>query len=225
MTSSYPPGCGSTSDRALGDAADEVALEDQVEQHDRADDDAGPLLLAQRGLPPGRTIHSPYAIEFPQRLSGRGSLLRKTELGRVGLVRVGVAFVDSPGGATAGHSHHRQGAVCRTVGELDPMSQAKLVRDKIPQIIRAAGTEPVIRVASAEEYRSLLRAKLVEEVEEFLASDDPTELADVLEVLLALAGELGVDRNQLEKLRSVKASQRGGFADRIVWSGNAPDQR
>jgi predicted house-cleaning noncanonical NTP pyrophosphatase (MazG superfamily) len=101
-------------------------------------------------------------------------------------------------------------------------SQAKLVRDKIPQIIRDTGTEPVIRVADAEEFRCLLRAKLVEEVEEFLASDDPNELADILEVLLALAGALGVDQDQLEKLRAAKAFERGGFADRIVWSGNAP---
>jgi predicted house-cleaning noncanonical NTP pyrophosphatase (MazG superfamily) len=102
------------------------------------------------------------------------------------------------------------------------MSQSKLVRDKIPQIIRDMGTEPVTRVADAEEYRGLLRAKLVEEVEEFLVSEDPSELADVLEVLLALAGDLGVDRDHLEKLRIAKAFERGGFADRIVWSGNAP---
>lgn len=102
------------------------------------------------------------------------------------------------------------------------MSDGKLVRDKIPQIIRDAGAEPVTRVAEAGEYRGLLRAKLVEEVEEFLASDDPNELADILEVVLALAGDLGVDRDHLEKLRTAKAFERGGFADRIVWSGNAP---
>lgn len=101
------------------------------------------------------------------------------------------------------------------------MSQSKLVRDKIPQIIRDAGDEPVTRIADVEEYRELLRAKLVEEVDEFLASDDPNELADVLEVLLTLAGDLGVDQDQLEKLRVGKAFERGGFADRIVWLGNA----
>jgi len=102
------------------------------------------------------------------------------------------------------------------------MSQAKLVRDKIPQIVRDTGAEPVIRIANANEYRVLLRVKLVEEVDEFLASEDPNELADVLEVLLALAVDLGVDRDQLEKLRTAKVVERGGFADRIVWSGNTP---
>lgn len=102
------------------------------------------------------------------------------------------------------------------------MSHGKLVRDKVPQIIRNRGGEPLVRVATAEEFRRLLQAKLVEEVDEFLGSEEPEELADVLEVLLALAAELGLDRDQLEKLRESKASERGGFGDRIVWSGNQP---
>ena len=40
------------------------------------------------------------------------------------------------------------------------MSECKLVRDKIPQIIRAQGGEPIVRIAEAGEYRKLLRAKL-----------------------------------------------------------------
>src|SRR6266540_2923453 len=127
--------------------------------------------------------------------------------------------LDSPGGATPVTRINARGSVA-VRWELESMSQAKLVRDKIPQIIRDTGAEPVTRVADVEEYRKLLRAKLVEEVEEFLSSDDPNELADVLEVLLALAGDLGVDQDQLEKLRRAKAFERGGFSNRIVWSGN-----
>jgi hypothetical protein len=63
------------------------------------------------------------------------------------------------------------------------------VRDKIPQIIRSKGLEPVIYTASIEEYATRLRDKLREEVEEFIASDDdPEELADILEVLLPWPG-------------------------------------
>jgi predicted house-cleaning noncanonical NTP pyrophosphatase (MazG superfamily) len=101
--------------------------------------------------------------------------------------------------------------------------QGKLVRDKIPQIIRSKGQEPVVHTASAEEFSIHLRDKLREEVEEFLASDnDPEELADILEVLHALAGQAGIDQQQLERLRAAKAEKRGGFSDRIVWSGNRP---
>jgi predicted house-cleaning noncanonical NTP pyrophosphatase (MazG superfamily) len=111
------------------------------------------------------------------------------------------------------------------------MNRGKLVRDKIPQIIRSKGQVPVICTADAEEYRIRLRDKLREEVEEYLASDnDREELADILEVLYALAGQVGTDHQQLEKLRADKAEKRGGFADRIIWFCNqqeadAPDMR
>ena len=104
-------------------------------------------------------------------------------------------------------------------------SQGKLVRDKIPQIIRARGSEPIVRIADPAEYRGLLLAKLTEEAGEVLVADDahaPEELADVLEVALALAVDIGLDASQLEKLRLAKAAERGGFANRIVWSGNVP---
>lgn len=101
------------------------------------------------------------------------------------------------------------------------MSDGKLVRDKIPDIIRAEGLDPLIRVAGPEEYAVRLRDKLREEVGEFLASgDDPEELADILEVLHALARQIGSDPEELERLRAAKEAERGGFAGRVIWSGN-----
>ncbi|MFF9479560.1 nucleoside triphosphate pyrophosphohydrolase [Streptomyces sp. NPDC014733] len=99
----------------------------------------------------------------------------------------------------------------------------KLVRDRIPQIIRDEGAEPLVRTAGPEEYRSRLREKLGEEVAEFLAADEADaveELADVLEVVRALAADLGVAPGQLEKIREAKARERGGFTERVVWTGN-----
>jgi predicted house-cleaning noncanonical NTP pyrophosphatase (MazG superfamily) len=99
----------------------------------------------------------------------------------------------------------------------------KLVRDRVPQIIRAQGEEPIVRIADPVEYRALLRAKLLEEVHEVVTADDahvPEELADVLEVVLALAVDLGVDAAGLETLRAAKAAERGSFTERIVWCGN-----
>ncbi|MEU3268109.1 nucleoside triphosphate pyrophosphohydrolase [Streptomyces bacillaris] len=107
---------------------------------------------------------------------------------------------------------------------MEPYSmRGKLVRDWIPQIIREDGVEPVTYIAGREEYRGRLRDKLGEEVAEFLEADEdsaPEELADVLEVVHALAMDLGVDAGQLEKIREAKARERGSFADRIVWTGN-----
>ena len=117
------------------------------------------------------------------------------------------------------------------VAATDAMNHGKLVRDKIPQIIRSKGQEPVIYTADIAEYGTRLRDKLREEVEEYLASDDNREeLADILEVLYALARQSGTDQQQLEKLRAAKAAERGGFANRIIWFRNqhaaaAPDER
>ncbi|WP_406382967.1 nucleoside triphosphate pyrophosphohydrolase [Streptomyces sp. NBC_01618] len=75
-----------------------------------------------------------------------------------------------------------------------------------------------------EEYRERLRHKLREEVAEFLSADDSAvaeELADVLEVVHALALDLGIKPGHLEELRAQKAEARGGFAGRVVWTGNA----
>lgn len=51
------------------------------------------------------------------------------------------------------------------------MSDGKLVRDRIPDIIRANGEEPITYQADPAEYRRRLRDKLLEEVDEFLTAD------------------------------------------------------
>jgi predicted house-cleaning noncanonical NTP pyrophosphatase (MazG superfamily) len=89
--------------------------------------------------------------------------------------------------------------------------------------MRAQGDEPIVRIAVPGEYRELLRAKLIEEAHEAVTADDAhvsEELADVLEVVLALAADLGLDAGVLERLRAAKAVERGSFTERIVWCGN-----
>ena len=92
----------------------------------------------------------------------------------------------------------------------------KLVRDKIPQIIRKSGKEPVFAAVSREEVLDYLAKKLQEEAAEYAASREAEELADVLEVIRAIAAESGVAMEEIEKIRARKAQERGGFADRLV---------
>jgi predicted house-cleaning noncanonical NTP pyrophosphatase (MazG superfamily) len=116
----------------------------------------------------------------------------------------------------------RRGVGCSGVGGT-VAAKEKLIRDRVPQIIRAQGDEPIVRIADPGEYRELLRAKLVEEAHKVATADDahaPEELADVLEVVLALAADLGLDAGGLERLRAAKAVERGSFTERIVWCGN-----
>ncbi|MEW1701093.1 nucleoside triphosphate pyrophosphohydrolase [Streptomyces sp. NPDC093249] len=101
-----------------------------------------------------------------------------------------------------------------------PQRPSKLVRDRIPQIIRERGATPDYYIASPAEYRTRLRAKLAEEVSKFLGADGQPaaeeELADVLEVVLALAADLGITPERLEATRAAKATSRGAFAERII---------
>ena len=93
----------------------------------------------------------------------------------------------------------------------------KLVRDRIPEIIREdRGETAPFRIASPREYHQLLALKLREEVREYLSDREPLELADILEVVYELAKETGLTPTQLEEMRKKKARERGGFHRRII---------
>ncbi|MBD2846626.1 nucleoside triphosphate pyrophosphohydrolase [Paenibacillus sp. IB182496] len=95
----------------------------------------------------------------------------------------------------------------------------KLVRDRIPEIIAAGGKTCRTRTLDEAAYRSELLAKLKEESAEYFAAERPEEaleeLADMLEVMRALAVTHGVSWEALEALRERKAEARGGFAERV----------
>lgn len=92
----------------------------------------------------------------------------------------------------------------------------KLVRDRIPEIIRADGKECEIRIAEGKDKYELLEKKLMEEVNEFLEDKNLEELADVMEVLFGLANELGYKEEDLINMRSEKSLSRGGLKNGIV---------
>jgi predicted house-cleaning noncanonical NTP pyrophosphatase (MazG superfamily) len=99
-----------------------------------------------------------------------------------------------------------------------PVAYRKLVRDRIPEIIRADGRRPVTYVLDEAGYRQALLDKLAEEAAEATrasAADLPGELADVLEVLRALTAAVGMSWDQLLMLADDKRHHRGGFEDKI----------
>lgn len=96
----------------------------------------------------------------------------------------------------------------------------KLVRDKIPQIIIADGRTPIVRTLSDEEYISELDRKLNEEVAEYQADKSLEEMADILEVLLAICEARGHSVDELIEVRDKKREKRGGFRDKVYWEGN-----
>jgi predicted house-cleaning noncanonical NTP pyrophosphatase (MazG superfamily) len=96
------------------------------------------------------------------------------------------------------------------------MKYNKLVRDKIPEIIKKKGVVPITHIAGDEEYWQKLKEKLLEEVDEFLKDGNEEELADILEVIYAICDFKKIDKNKLELLRKKKAEQRGGFKNKII---------
>ena len=96
------------------------------------------------------------------------------------------------------------------------MKYNKLVRDKIPEIIKSTGKIPLTHIASDEEYFLKLKEKLQEEVDEFLKDDNPEELADILEVVYAISEFKKTSKEELESIRKNKAEKRGTFKGKII---------
>ena len=92
----------------------------------------------------------------------------------------------------------------------------KLVRDRIPEIIEEAGKSCVCSVLSQQDYISLLDQKLNEELAEYQESKSMEELADLLEVIYAVAAARGSSIEEVEKIRIKKKEKRGGFEKRIL---------
>ncbi len=94
----------------------------------------------------------------------------------------------------------------------------KLVRDLIPDIMRADGLEPETRILPAAEYLESLFDKLLEEAEELRAAPAANrieEAADVYEVLTSIAEAMGSSLGEIQTAADTKRAERGGFGRRI----------
>ncbi len=100
----------------------------------------------------------------------------------------------------------------------------KLVRDRIPEIIKARGANCETRTLTQAEYKAALRVKLSEEVSEYLESGALSELADIYEVIRALAAFDGHDDGALETARAEKERTRGAFEQRRSLISVAEDK-
>lgn len=99
----------------------------------------------------------------------------------------------------------------------------KLIRDEIPEIIKANGNQCETRVLTDEEFAVELRKKLLEEAGEVLNSSEedlPKELADALEVIESLAETQGLTLADIQKIQEEKRNIRGGFEKKLflLWS-------
>lgn len=91
----------------------------------------------------------------------------------------------------------------------------KLVRDNIPEIIKNNGEQPITEVLNETRYLEELHKKLFEEATEFVEEDSIEELADLMEVIYAIARLRNINLDEVEQIRKQKAHKRGGFEKRI----------
>ena len=98
-------------------------------------------------------------------------------------------------------------------------SLEKLVRDRVPERMRERCEEPHYRILNDEEYIEALKTKLLEEsieVQESVSKEELIEeIADVFEVLEALAAANKIDLEEVRAMQSSKREKRGGFVERI----------
>lgn len=96
------------------------------------------------------------------------------------------------------------------------MKATKLVRDKIPDIMKSEGKNPTFHIANENQFYDLLKKKLLEEANEFLENDSPKELCDILEVIYAISSSKKISPQELEQLRIKKTKERGSFTKQLV---------
>ena len=94
----------------------------------------------------------------------------------------------------------------------------KLVRDKIPDIMRAelgdqnkSSSELGLRKMTGWEYNYALQLKLREEWTEAWEDPCPEEFADCLEVLMSAAFHHGIDWEDVLEARKKKEEAKGSF--------------
>jgi predicted house-cleaning noncanonical NTP pyrophosphatase (MazG superfamily) len=99
----------------------------------------------------------------------------------------------------------------------------KLVRDKIPQVIKARGGSYEIEKVSTKVSLTLLKKKLIEESKEVLVAERDeilNELCDVLQILVSISELekikfLDIQKKMKEKEKTHGAYKKGVF---LVWS-------
>ena len=92
----------------------------------------------------------------------------------------------------------------------------KLVRDKIPDIIKKDGKECVYHVANYNEYKFRLYEKLREEIDEFINTPCKEEAGDIYEVFVTILRLHEIDFSDVVFAAHDKKRSKGGFFEKII---------
>lgn len=95
----------------------------------------------------------------------------------------------------------------------------KLIRDKIPMIIKKDKKECDVIVLEESAYKKALNEKLLEEAKELIQATSKNEqieeLADLYEVLDAILKVHKIGKSAVNEVRRKKRREKGAFNDKI----------
>lgn len=95
----------------------------------------------------------------------------------------------------------------------------KLIRDRIPEIIRLDGGTSKVRTLDEGAFKAALRDKVIEEAKELAGAKTReevlNELADVLQLVESVAQVEGLTMIEVEAEKQQKKVERGGFEQRL----------
>jgi len=91
----------------------------------------------------------------------------------------------------------------------------KVIRDRIPEIIRENGNDCEVKILTDEDFLIELEKKIGEELVEYLESREVMELADMIEVIYRVAELKGYSVDSLDNMRREKAQKRGAFNENL----------
>ncbi len=105
------------------------------------------------------------------------------------------------------------------------MDLPKLIRDKIPEIIkRNEGKKAKVRVAKDDkEFLAFVLKKIIEEAVELQdcngREDFINEISDLEELIPVLMKLTGIKKDEIERMRKAKVKKNGGFKKRYIFEG------
>jgi predicted house-cleaning noncanonical NTP pyrophosphatase (MazG superfamily) len=91
----------------------------------------------------------------------------------------------------------------------------KLVRDKVPEIIRASGRTCEYKILGKSEIKNALKDKLLEKAQVFMNSPSEDELSDIYELLDTIVEEFEYEPLHIDYLKIQNKENKGTYAEKM----------
>jgi len=91
----------------------------------------------------------------------------------------------------------------------------KLVRDKILEGLDKKGLKYTYSILDNSEYSKELNKKLLEESNEYIQDQNIEEIADIMEVLMAIINNEGYTMEEVQQVMDKKREAKGAFRNKI----------